>query len=87
MYTEKEIGSAYVYEPLEQGYFRVISEDGRNDCLRGQNLAVGQVGKLIYYSDGASYGLTKFVPDALVQIDFEKLVHNYNEKWNANTRI
>jgi len=89
-YEERDIGVAYVHEKLEQGYYRVISEDGRNDCLRppaSVQWCIGDKGRLVYYTDKNTYGLTKFVPDNSVEIDFDKLVNNYNSKWNANISI
>jgi len=85
-YEEKYIGVAYIYEKLEQGYYRIISEDGRNDCINPSGSTqwnVGDKGRLIYCTDKSTYGLTKFIPDNTIQIDFDKLVDNYNSKWNA----
>lgn len=88
--SKKVIGSAYVYEDLGMGNYRVISEDGDVSILRTGQLCggvVGDIGKLIYCSDGATYGLHSFTPDISVSIDLTKLQNNYNKRWNANIKI
>lgn len=83
--SQKEIGVSCVVERLEQGYYRVICENGREDILRvGQDVHVGDVGHSVYFSDGASYGLTRFDRDPTVIFDFTAARTNYPYLWKEN---
>lgn len=88
--SKKVLGSAYVYEDMGMGYYRVISENGDVSILRSGQLCggfVGDNGKIVYCSDGATYGLRSFVPDKSVSINLTKLQDNYNKRWNSNICI
>jgi len=87
-YSEKIMGNAYVYEKCEQGFYRVIREDGDCSLLRlAQENNVGDKGTLIYYSDGASFGLTKFKKDNSIKINFDSMKENYLKKWNTELKF
>lgn len=83
-YSERTLGISCVVERLHSGFFRVITEDGRDDLVKqvgAQRFDVGDVGRTVYYSNGNSYGLVKFVKDPTVGIDFEKVRKNYPYEW------
>ena len=87
-YSERIIENAYVYEKCEQGFYRVINEDGDCNFLRlPQNYGVGDKGVLVYYSDGVSYGLTKFQKDDTIAIDFNKMKESYLKRWNTELKF
>lgn len=87
-YSEKVLGNAYVCEKLEQGFYRVVLENGECSLIRlPYEDNIGDKGILIYYSDGATFGLTKFKKDNSVSIDFKSMKDNYLNRWKTELNL
>jgi len=85
--SEHELGVGLFYESINNGRdHRIIGQDGENYFMTSSFIGdakIGDIGRIVDYSDGISFGLTKFIPDATVQIDLETLKNNYNKKWDV----
>lgn len=83
---EREIGQACIVEKTDtKNQYRIVCESGRVDLLNPKDLhgiedeavQVGDVGRLIYFSDEKTYGLLRFEKDPSVQFDYAAAKANY----------
>jgi len=70
----------------ERGYHKIAMQNGDVTFLtfpfKNNSAKVGDKGN-VYYESCSSYGMNRFEIDNSVNIDFEKMRHNYKNKWNG----